>query len=219
MAVSELKPVGFVESGELFEQLIQIEQFGNDLIVRRIVLRLSKSTRHDEKEIVFLTNLPIEVAGAELVSQLYRERWQIETLFLTVTMNFEGEINTLAYPKAALFSFCLALVTYNILATIRAALSSVHGVEKMNAELSDFYMMDEVQGTYRGMMIAIPAEHWMVFSEMSILEQVNHLKELSAKVNLKRLLKQPRKKKKPQPQRIKDPKQPHVSTAKLLSQD
>ena len=218
-AVSELKPVGLVESGELFEQLIRIEQEGNDLIVRRIVLRLLKPTRHEEKEIVFLTNLPIEVAGAELVSQLYRERWQIETLFLTVTMNFEGEINTLAYPKAALFSFCLALVTYNILATIRATLSSVHGVEKMNAELSDFYMMDEVQGTYRGMMIAIPAEHWQVFGGMSITEQVNHLKELSAKVNLKRFLKQPRKKKKPQPKRIKDPKQPHVSTAKLLSQN
>ena len=89
----------------------------------------------------------------------------------------------------------------------------------MNAELSDFYMMDEVQGTYRGMMIAIPADHWTVFSKMSITEQVNHLKELGAKVNLKRLLKQPRKKKKPQPKRIKDPKQPHVSTAKLLSQN
>ncbi len=89
----------------------------------------------------------------------------------------------------------------------------------MNVELSDFYMMDEVQGTYRGMMIAIPAEHWMGFSKMSITEQVNYLKELSAKVNLKRWLKQPRKKKNPQPKRIKDPKQTHVSTAKLLSQD
>ena len=217
--MSELKPVGLVESGELVEQLIRIEQEGNDLVIRLIILRLSKSTRHEEKEIVFLTNLPIEVAGAELVSQLYRERWQIETLFLTVTMNFEGEINTLAYPKAALFSFALALVTYNILATIRATISSVHGVEKINAELSDFYMMDERKGTHQGMMIAIPAEHWTVFSEMSIPEQVNYLKELSAKVNLKRLLKQPRKKKKPQPKRIKDPKQPHVSTAKLLFQN
>jgi hypothetical protein len=44
-------------------------------------------------------------------------------------------------------SFCviaLALVTYNILATIRAVLASVHGVEKMDAELSDFYIVDEM---------------------------------------------------------------------------
>ncbi len=75
-------------------------------------------------------------------------------------MNVNGEINTFAYPKAALFSFSLALVTYNILATIRAVLASVHGVEKMDAELFDFYMVDEMQSTYRGMMIAIPRDYW-----------------------------------------------------------
>lgn len=216
--VSELKSVGLVASGELFEQAVQIEQDGEYLKVRRVVLRLSKPTRHEEREIVFLTNLPITVASADLVSHLYRKRWQVEALFLTVTMNFEGEINTLAYPKAALFSFSLALVTYNILATIRAALGAVHGVEKMDVELSDFYMVDEIQGTYRGMMISIAEEHWRVFGEMGWPDVIEQLKELSAQVNLKRLLKQPRKKKTSQPKRVKDPKHPHVSTAKLLSQ-
>ena len=133
-------------------------------------------------------------------------------------MNFEGEINTLADPKAALFSFSLALVTYNILATIRAILGSVHGVEKMDAELSDFYMVDEMQPTYRGMMIAIPGDYWKRFGEMALTDIIEQLKELSMKVNLKRLLKQPRKKKRSQPKPVKDPKHPHVSTAKLLSQ-
>jgi len=218
-AVSELESVGFVESGELFEQMVQIEREGQSLTIRRVVLRLLKKTRHDEREIVFLTNLPIEIASAALVSQLYRERWQIETLFLTVTMNFEGEINTLAYPKAALFSFSLALVTYNILATIRAVLASVHGVEKMDAELSDFYMVDEMQSTYRGMMIAIPGDYWKKFGEMGLTDMIEQLKELSAKVNLKRFLKQPRRKKRSQPKRVRDPKHPHVSTARLLSQN
>lgn len=154
---------------------------------------------------------------AALVSQLYRERWQIETLFLTVTMNFEGEINTLAYPKAALFSFSLALVTYNILATIRASLGSVHGVEHINETLSDFYVVDEIQATYRGMMIAIPAEHWQIFDQMSLTDFTAELKALAAQVNLKRFLKQPRKKKTLSAKRAIDPKQPHVSTAKLLS--
>jgi hypothetical protein len=31
------------------------------------------------------------------------------------------------YPKAALFGFCLALVAYNMLAVVLAALRSVHG--------------------------------------------------------------------------------------------
>ena len=34
---------------------------------------------------------------------------------------FHSEINTLGYPKAALFGFCLALVAYNMLAVIMAA--------------------------------------------------------------------------------------------------
>jgi hypothetical protein len=48
---------------------------------------------------------------------------------------------------------------------------------------------------------------------------IEQLKELSGKVNLKRFLKQPRKKKHSQPKPIKDPKHPHVSTTKLLSQN
>jgi hypothetical protein len=52
---------------------------------------------------------------------------RVETLFQTVTENFNGEIQTLAYPKAALFSLAMAFATYNnILATIRAVLGNVH---------------------------------------------------------------------------------------------
>jgi hypothetical protein len=59
----------------------------------------------------------------------------------------------------------LALVSYNILATVRAVLASVHGVGKIDAGLSDYYMVDEIQSTYRGMMIAVPPENWSVFAE------------------------------------------------------
>ena len=49
---------------------------------------------------------------------------------------FHSEINTLGYPKAALFGFCLALVAYNMLAVVMAALRSVHGAECIDQELS-----------------------------------------------------------------------------------
>jgi len=39
----------------------------------------------------------------------------------------------------------------------------------------------------------------------------------AAQVNLKRLVKQPRKSKSKTPPRVRDPKHPHISTAKLLS--
>lgn len=216
-ALNELQWMSQIEGGEVWEQAIEIEVQGTRIPLRRIVLRLSQPTRHGDQEIVVLTNLPLKDASAEMVTQLYRERWQVEGLFLTVTTNFNAEIETLAYPKAALFSFSLALVTYNILATLRAALASVHGVERIEAELSDYYMVDEIQGTYRGMMIAIPPTSWQSFSELSLSELAVLLQQLATQVNLKRFLKQPRKSKTKTPPRTKDPKHPHVSTAKLLS--
>ena len=167
-AVSDLQSAGSVEAGKVFEQTIQIRHNGEPLRLRRVVLRLTKATRHGDAEIVVLTNLPETAANAVRVVQLYRERWQIEGLFLTVTQNFEGEIDTLAYPKAALLSFTLALMAYNILATLRAALASVHGIGKIESALSNFYVVEELQGTYRGMMIAIPPTYWGIFSDMTL---------------------------------------------------
>jgi hypothetical protein len=218
-AVSALQSAGQVEAGEVFEQTIQIQHNGEFLRLRRVVLRLSKPTRHGDGEIVVLTNLLETAANAVRVVQLYRERWQIEGLFLSVTQNFEGEIDTLAYPKAALLSFTLALMAYNILATLRAALASVHGVGKIEAALSDFYVVEELQGTYRGMMIAIPPTYWGIFTDMPLPELAALLKDLAAQVDLKRFLKQPRKKKNKKKPLVADPKHPHVSTAKLLARE
>ena len=44
---------------------------------------------------------------------------------LAQTLN--GEPNTLGYPKAALFAFCLALVASNAMALIRASVRQIHG--------------------------------------------------------------------------------------------
>lgn len=64
------------------------------------------------------TNLRKAVASAILVSHIYIKRWTVEGLFQVVSDTLECEINTLGYPKAALFSFCMALVAYNILSVV-----------------------------------------------------------------------------------------------------
>jgi Transposase DDE domain len=216
-AIETLKSCGQVEGGQLWSQPIEIAHGGETVQLHRIVLRLDRPSRHGDDQIVVLTNLPPIAASPPQVMQLYRERWQVERLFLTVTQNFDGEINTLAYPKAALFSFTLALVAYNLLATLRAALASVHGLGKIEASLSDFYLVDEIQGTYRGMMIAIPSPAWLCFGDFALTDFVLLLQDLASKVRLIRFLKQPRKEKKHKSSLVKDPKHPHVSTAKLLS--
>ena len=214
--LSELKTLGQTDTGNLFEQCVEICYEGNRLKCRRVVLKLFVPTRDKEWEIAILTNLPPSHADAAKIGELYRNRWSLETLFQTVTENFNGEIQTLAYPKAALFSFSMALVTYNILATLKAALGSVHGIGKIDASLSDFYLVDEIQGTYRGMMIAIPSQQWQIFRTYSLDQMGQLLQQLATGVNLKRFLKAIRSPKKKRQPLIVDHKHRHVSTARLL---
>ena len=67
------------------------------------------------------------------MAQLYHNRWKLETAFQHLEAYFHSEINTLGYPKAALFGFCLALVAYNVLAVVLAALRGVHGEDTVDA--------------------------------------------------------------------------------------
>ena len=217
-AISELEFQGDVESGSVFEQTVALTYEGICLKVRRVVLRLKKVTRNGDREIAILTSLPQTVASATDITQLYRGRWSVETLFQIVTKNFEGEIQTLGYPKAALFSFCLALVSYNILAVVRRSLGTVHGVGKIESSLSEFYLVDEIQGTYRGMTIACEPDRWSFIQALSLSQLANFLLDLAGRVNLKSFLKQPRSPKKKKPPLIVNSSHRHLSTARLLDQ-
>lgn len=102
--------------------------------------------------------------------------------------------------------------------TAKAALRSVHGVGKIEACLSDYYLAEEIQATYRGMMIAIPPAEWGVFSQMTLTQFSSILQHLATQINLKVFCSAPRGPKKPPPERIHDQRQCHVSTARLLAQ-
>ena len=213
--LSELKPTGEIKTGKLFSQMISIS-FGVKVVYcRRIVLKLYQPTRDGEEEICILSNLPPEISDAQ-IAEIYQRRWNIETLFQTVTENFNGEIKTLAYPKAALFSYSMALVTYNILATIKYILSVVHGWGKIEAGISDYYLVDEIQGTYRGMIIAVTENDWQSINQWELSSLIEWLKHLANHVYLKGFRQTPRGKKKLKKPLKADPQQPHVSTARLL---
>ena len=122
----------------------------------------------------------------------------------------------MGYPKAALFAFCIALVAYNLLGAVKAALRSVHGTKVADQQVSGFYLADEVAGTHRGMMIAIPKDEWVVFHGMSPQEISPILKDLAKAVRLSEFRKQPRGPKKPRPARDSGDKVKHVATARLL---
>lgn len=217
----EFRPLGSIEGGDVFEQSIAVSDDGGHLSqIRRIKVVLEEPTRNGEEEIFILTNLASTVATALVIAQIYRHRWTIETLFQILTDIFNCEIKTFAYPQAALFAFCVALVSYNILSVVLAALRSVHGIEKIEQEVSNYYLVDEIRGTYRGMMIAIPAQEWQVFNQMNLMDLTKILQKLATLVNLAVFMSHPRstKKIKKWVKKTRPTKKPHVSTAKILSQ-
>ena len=221
-SINEFRAFGSVEGGKIFEQSIVVsDDEGYLSSLRRIKIVLEETTRDGDSEIFILTNLSPAVATASTIAQTYRHRWSIETLFQVLTGIFNCEIKTLAYPKAALFAFCVALVSYNVLSVVLAALRSVHGIAKIEQEVSSYYLADEIRGTYRGMMIAIPHQEWQVFHQINLIDLTKILQDLATKVNLAVFLSHPRstKKTKKWVKKIRPTKKPHVSTAKILSQN
>jgi IS4 transposase len=216
--VGERRPCGRTETGSVFEQQMRLSDGdGETILVRRITVELDVPTGDGETEIHILTNLPAEVADARRIAELYRRRWTVESAFGELATCLNGEVNTLGYPKAALFAFCVALVSYNVLSVVKAALRSVHGDEAVE-EVSGYYLADEIAGTHRGMMIAIPEDEWVVFAGLTASALGEILKDLAAKVRLSTLRKHRRGPKRPQPKRASGAKISHVSTAKLLAE-
>src|SRR5690606_14041368 len=118
--MGERRPCGRVETGAVFEQAMRLhDDAGEVLAVRRVTVELDEPTRDGEAEIHVLTNLPAGVADAGTVAELYRRRWGVESAFNELAMCLNGEIDTPAYPKAALFAFCVALVAYNALGAVK----------------------------------------------------------------------------------------------------
>ena len=156
------------------------------------------------------------MAPAKQIAELYRKRWTIETAFQELEVHLHSEINSLGYPKAALFGFCVALVAYNVLAVVKAALRSVHGEEKIANEVSGYYLAGHLGRTYEGMMIAVPEEEWQLFQKIGMETFTDTLQQLANKVNLAKFKKHKRGAKKSRSKRNHDSKQPHVSTARLI---
>ncbi len=206
---------GRSSTGRVYEQDLELTQGDQTLRVRRVTVVLDQPTRDGDTEIHVLTNLPERKASAVLVAELYRKRWTIETRFYEVTQTLDCEPNTLGYPKAALFAFCLALVASNAVALLRAALRAEHGTKAV-AELSNYYVALEVSQTYRGMMVALPPDQWCVFHNQTATELAALLRRMARQVQVDRYRKAHRGPKKPPPPRSKYKNGRHVSTHREL---
>jgi Transposase DDE domain len=214
----ELVFIGSSETGDVFEQKVTLKSATDiEYSARRIIVKLNKKTRNDDDEIRILTNLEKDAADAVKIAEIYRERWGIETAFQRIEGHFNSEINTLGYPKAALFGFCLALIAFNLYAVVMAALRVAHPETNIKEEVSEYYIASDIRAIYSGMVIAVDYQDWAVFREATLAQMVVLLVDLARTCNTLKLKKKKRGVKKPKVELKLDKSTPHVSTLKLLS--
>jgi IS4 transposase len=229
--LDEYASAGRVATGTVEEQQVLIvemdghgrprrDEQGQRLVLeaRRVRVALDTPTQDGDTEVVLLSNLPQADADACRLSELYLKRWTIEHMFQTLTQVLRCEVNTLAYPGAALLGFCVAVVGHNVLTVMRAALRAEHGSEAVDGKVSDYHVMCEVVENYQGMTVAVPPESWREIRALSLGELAEFLREVASQARLARY---PLSKRRPKPAGASPRKKTagrHLATARLLDQ-
>jgi IS4 transposase len=218
-STGDKRECGRVEAGVVYEESVELEATKQDppLPMRRITLMLDEPTSGGETEIRLLTTLPVSVEST-VVAQLYRKRWSIEGLFGRLEAALTSEVHTLGQPRAALLAFGTAVVAYNTLAVIQAAIAAAHDLEAAGLEVSTFYVADDVRSDYRGMLIAIQATEWEKFDAQPPSVLARALVTIAKKLDPRTVRKHPRgpKKRVSPGYASRATVERHVSTARVL---
>jgi hypothetical protein len=215
-SLGKARYMGRCETGRVYEEMIELRnrETGRATHVRRTTVRLNTPTRDGDLEIHLHTNLPAKVSAVK-VATLYRKRWTLEQAFNELTTHLRCELNTLGYPKAALFAFCVAVCSYNVLAALKGALRGVHGDETVETKVSNFYLTNEIQSVYGGMMVALPPDEWKQFQTLSSAQLAAQLLRWTRAADLTRYQKNLRGPKKPK-RKLPNARSQHVATSALL---
>jgi Transposase DDE domain len=215
--LTALKKGGATATGLVYEQQVQVTDpvRGEVLELRRIEMRLFEKTRDGERTLALLSNLPEQVA-AQVIAELYLERWTIEKHFQFLTQSLHCELPGLGQPQAALFGFAMAVVAGNALAVVRGSLRSVHG-RAAEAEISGYYLADEISHDYRTLMKYLPAAQWIGWRDLAAAALVRLLLAVAKHVNLKALTRSQRGPKlPPKVKPVYDKKHKHYSSYRIL---
>ena len=184
--------------------------------IRRIVLPLQEPTRKGDTELILLTSLPGNIR-ADRLCDWYRGRWQVETHFQRLTQQLHCEPPGLSQPRAALFAFAMAVTAANALAVVLRALEARHGWEAVR-ELSYYYLVYDVDHTWRGMEIVVPGSRWHFIRRANAPQLAQWLLEVAGQVPMEHYRRSKRGPKKPQPKRASGKGRQHVSVQRLLDQ-
>lgn len=212
---------GRIETGRVYEQAVSIEdETGQRLALRRVEIHLHAPTEDGDTLIRVLTNAPKAHFTARKVARLYRQRWRIEALFQRLESVLHSEVTSLGHPRAALLAFGVAVLTYNVLAVLQAAVSQAHHLRESGVELSSYYVADEIRTHYAGMMMAVAATAWARYETLTATQLAQALLEMAQRANPKKLRKHPRGPKTPKKKGYVSGAiaRRHVATARVLKE-
>jgi IS4 transposase len=211
--------IGKTETGLVYEQQVVVtdQVTGEELTLRRIELKLFEKTRDGERTLALLTNLP-DTISAITIAETYRIRWTIETHFQFLTQSLHCEVKGLGKPRASLLMFAMALVAGNALALVRGSLREAQGTE-VEAEISGYYLADEIAGDYRTLMKYLPADQWTGWHTLKPADFSRLLIAIAANVPCKGLIRHKRgPKTKPAQKPVYSKRHKHYSSARLINE-
>jgi hypothetical protein len=148
-------------------------------------------------------------------------------MFQRLEAVLHSEVRTLGQPRAALLAFSVAVVAYNVLAVVQAAVDSEAQAsaapEAEPVPLSMYYVAHEVREHYRGLLIAVAAAVWGRYERQRPAQLARTLRQIAAHVRLEAFRKQPRTttraRQRPQPRDGPHSiDSSHVATARILQQ-
>jgi IS4 transposase len=212
---------GRIATGTVYEQPVTMQdEAGQPLALRRIELHLDSPTEDGDTVIRILTNLPKSRFTARKVARLYRCRWGIESMFQRLESVLCSEVASLGQPRAALLAFGVAVLAYNVLAVLQAAVRATHDLQADEMELSSYYFAAEVRAHYAGMMVAVAVAAWRAYDGLTATQLGQTLMQMATQADPARLRKHPRG---PKPTKKKGyapaaQARRHVSTARVLKE-
>jgi len=225
--VGRRRKLGGTTTGVAYEQKLRITDGNNQIIVRRLSIIRDQPTSKGEKEVHLLTNLPQKVEG-KTAAEAYLSRWTIETAFCKLATILRSEVNTLGYPDAALFGFCVGVVMYNTLTVVLTAINIAHPLPEQEEDCENtvkspkysyYYLSDELSGVWRGMEIAIDREYWtQTFAMLTSKQLAKKLLWLAKRVDPEQFHTNPYRKRKSKRKKTKSGNRGnHVSTQRELN--
>lgn len=213
--LGERRDCGRVATGRVYETRVCYAQTPWEF--RLVEVELDRPTREGQRTIGVLTDVAEERLSAVEVAAKYQQRRTIETAFQELAEGLRGEVETLAYPKAALFAFGLAVSVYNLLQVVRQAIGRQTESETP-IEVSPVLLGQEVSSYAAGLGAALEGNPQLPTPGWNAARLRAWVDELAARLAAPRYAKSQRghrKQPRPKPQPAKGS---HTATARILEQ-